>query len=564
MISPPDGCLWLLLRTKIRMLANRFDQSARQAPIKLVTTLIVVLLIWYGLYRLFWEALNFIHYGRLEAIVAVPVIFQFFFVALAVMLAFSNAIIAYGGLFGRGEAAYLLAAPVHPRDIVTLKFLESLFFASWSLVLLGLPLMAAMAAQKQAAASWAFYAFFTGFFASFVPIPAALGLVAAWATARYFPRSRLRVLMLAGFLLAGAAGYYAARIASQTADDSALWIKRFFDQMAPLQHALLPNQWIAAGIMAAAEGEYGSAGFYLFVLSANALFLSWVAVEVVSRRLTPAFARAQSAGGHALLGTAGRGLLTRAAEAPFFYLPRSLRLFARKDIRCFLRDPVQWSQMAILLGLLALYVSNVGRLSGGGGGSRDWVHLVSFLNLTTVTLILATFTSRFVYPLVSLEGQQFWVLDLLPIRRDRILWGKFAYAATVTVAAGLVVTILSIRSLETEPALAAAQIAAVTSICIGLCGTAVGFGACWPMFHQRNPARIASGFGGTVNLIVSVMLATITLGAIAVGGVLARTDDGEIRWSVAGLFLAGACVFDVIAGGTVLAVGIRRFRRVEF
>src|SRR5690606_35245251 len=91
----------------------------------------------------------------LEGIVATPLIFTFFFLALTGMLAFSNAILSYGSLFRRKESEYLLAAPFAPRDIVIVRYLESLALSSWSLVLLGLPLMMAIARVFQE--QWTFY-----------------------------------------------------------------------------------------------------------------------------------------------------------------------------------------------------------------------------------------------------------------------------------------------------------------------------------------------------------------------------------------------------------------------
>ena len=58
-----------------------------------------------------------------------------------------------------------------------------------------------------------------------------------------------------------------------------------------------------------------------------------------------------------------------------------------------------------------------------------WVNMVSFLNLSVVGLLLSTFTTRFVFPMISLEGRRFWILGLLPVRRTTILWSKFFFAA---------------------------------------------------------------------------------------------------------------------------------------
>ena len=98
-----------------------------------------------------------------------------------------------------------------------------------------------------------------------------------------------------------------------------------------------------------------------------------------------------------------------------------------KDFRLFRRDPVQWTQVLIFVGLLFLYFVNIRRLR------YDqyyvvWVNMVSHLNIAVVGLLLSTFTTRFIYPMVSLEGRRFWMLGLVGVRRETILWSKFAFA----------------------------------------------------------------------------------------------------------------------------------------
>src|ERR1700690_3137540 len=87
-----------------------------------------------------------------------------------------------------------------------------------------------------------------------------------------------------------------------------------------------------------------------------------------------------------------------------------------KDFPLFRRDPVQWSQFIISFGLLALYVVNIRRLSY----IPNYSAMIGFLNLAVVGLILSTFTTRFIFPMISLEGRRLWILGLLPIKRDSI------------------------------------------------------------------------------------------------------------------------------------------------
>ena len=109
-------------------------------------------------------------------------------------------------------------------------------------------------------------------------------------------------------------------------------------------------------------------------------------------------------------------------------LPRQIRLLLVKDVRLFRRDPIQWVQLLFFFALLGLYFFNVRRFSPPDLQQLGWVNLISFLNLSVVGLLMSTFTTRFVFPMVSLEGRRLWTLGLLPLRRETILWGKFFFA----------------------------------------------------------------------------------------------------------------------------------------
>src|SRR5688500_838871 len=84
--------------------------------------------------------------------------------------------------------------------------------------------------------------------------------------------------------------------------------------------------------------------------------------------------------------------------------------------------------------------------------------LIAFLNLTAISLILATFTNLFIFPLVSLDGQHLWLLGLLPLARSRIILAKFQYALTMTLIAALGVMAVSLYRLELPRPMAVAHL----------------------------------------------------------------------------------------------------------
>jgi ABC-2 type transport system permease protein len=559
-LTPAAGSLiGLLLRVKVRSLWNRTVQATAEAPIRVSVAALLIALIWLGLYGLFWMVFDQIDRATpLEATVAIPLVYNFFFAAMLVMLAFSNAIIVHGALFGKHEAEYLLAAPVSPRDLVTVKFIESLILASWSLILLGLPLMMAMADR---AMDEVFYVLFLAFFICFIPIPGALGLLLAWLTARFLPRKALRGAAVIGAMVVAAALIWLLRSLRMGEQVTDAWLRSFLGRMSFVESAFLPNNWVAKGIDHALHNQLEDALMYLAVTASNALFLSWIVIRLVARCFDPAYDRASvgiSSGWRKPADALGGfcGLV-------FSYLSRPLRLIAAKDLRTFLRDPLQWSQLLILFALIMLYLTNMPTLQLQLANS-GWALVIPLLNLCATSLILATFTCRFVFPLVSLEGRQLWLIGLLPVPKGMILRAKFAFAMTVTLLVTCAATAYGAMMLEMSLIWSCIHLIITVSICFGLCGLAVGIGARIPMFDQPNAARIANGFGGTINLISSLALTTVVLTAVGLATWRSRyLPDHELP-AAGDLILCGSvAAISIVIGYGALQMGEAHFNRAE-
>jgi ABC-2 type transport system permease protein len=259
----------------------------------------------------------------------------------------------------------------------------------------------------------------------------------------------------------------------------------------------------------------------------------------------------------------------------FFFLPRPIRLLILKDLRTFRRDPAQWSQFLIFFGLLAFYFLNIPRLSYDVQ-SPYWRNLVSFLNLGVTTLILSTFTSRFIFPLLSLEGRNFWVLGLLPLRREAILWGKFAFSFGIALVPTEALVVLSDVKLRMSPWMVVLHAATVAVLCLGLSAISVGLGARLPNLRESDPSKIATGFGGTLNLLVSLVFIFSIVTALALPCHLyfAGSESSEVVGALAlseerfQLWMTVSILASLVIGavGTIVPVriGIKAFQRMEF
>jgi ABC-2 type transport system permease protein len=561
-IGPPShlpGFRWLF-RLRMTVMRNRLGQLINQSPLKLLLVILFISIIWGSLYLVFDEAFRFMRRFEQSSAIAIPYVFHVFFVAMTALLAFSSAVLAYGALFSRKEPSFLLATPHSPRNVVAIMYIEALFFASWSLLLLGVPLMIAFG--KVQGLPWYFYLTFMVSFLGFVPIPGALGLIVALSVAMWLPRQAKRVLMYAAAVAIGLLALWWGRLWVAASETSNTWLQSFLGELQYLKAALLPSTWVANAIRSAVENRPADAAFYLFVTVSTGLFFSWAAITFTGSRLLVAFGRA-----HAVTNKARTysGRISRwLTDVAFFYAPPQMRTLILKDVRSFLRDPVQWSQLAILFGLLGLYLVYLPR-SRPEGFDLPWKGLICFLNYGAVSLILSTFTSRFVFPMMSLEGRQIWLVALWPLPREKVMWAKFLFATTVTAIAAMSVTALSIHSLDLPWTLTIVQCCATLTTCLGLCGLAIGVGARLPSFNESNSGRIASGLGGTVNLIASVALVAAS---IVLFGLICYDMVGAGSLNRLGTAQGAALTMIMILGlGTCwlsMAMGVNSFRKQEF
>jgi ABC-2 type transport system permease protein len=222
----------------------------------------------------------------------------------------------------------------------------------------------------------------------------------------------------------------------------------------------------------------------------------------------------------------------------------------------------------ILFGLLMMLgASNFRRYYTAGLALMDQ-YAISLMNLAGTSILLCAGLSRFVFPLMSLEGRKFWILGLTPVSRDQLLWGKFAFAATgsLVIAESLIIVSDTLIGLPWDGILLHVLVVAV--VALGLSGINVGLGAYLPNFRETDPSKIVVGFGGTVNMVTGLGFVVLVVGLMAVPFhtaqlAAARSPDGAISpWVFVGLPLG--LLLGFLAVSLPLRAGARSLRRMEF
>ncbi len=555
---------------------------------RLRTTLLV------GLSSLFWVGLFVLFYGGFEFVVdnvgapgdqyhaqTVQFVFTLFFVSLQVMLVFSSGIILYGGLYDSQETAFLMTLPVRDSRLVFYRFQESLFFSSWGFFLLASPMMVAYG--MVVAAPWYSFAYLPVMVVSFAYIPCAVGAILCLLLISRLPHMRRIVVGLVAAVVIGVAYFSIWRTLNISNADllGAAWFKETFHRFEFTRGEWLPSTWLSNGLLEAARPltmdpsdlPWLESGKYLIVLVSNALLLhvmvTWIGKRVFRKGYFGLSSR------QARQSKPSMAWVDKIAITLFKPFRKETQLLILKDLRMFRRDPVQWSQFLIFFGLLLLYFANVDRFRQHQADLSvlTWVNVVSFLNLAVVGLILSTFTTRFIYPLISLEGRRFWILGRLPVDRDTILWSKFLFAACGSLLPCCGLVLLSDVMLEVSLMVVIVHQIICLLLCIGLSGMAVGLGAIMPNFREQSPSKIAAGFGGTLNLVLSALyiLVVVLMTALPCHFYLLSTTSeipprmlqpGFLRLWL-GLGVGGSLVLAILVTVLPMRSGLKAFRDIE-
>lgn len=497
----------LLRHLRWRLFRNHFDTLLKQSPIRVLTILLCSALVWGSLF-----ILSRLGFRELETRWDLPldermivVLFDVMFFALAFLLIFSSGIILFASLFSTTESWYLLSTPIPADHVFAYKFQGAIAFSSWAFILLGSPILLAYGLEVGDGAPGIYFLTLPLFVVGFVLLPGSIGALLVLVLVNVVPRRRKQVFWMLGVFALVALlllGVLVLRGARPYGFGSRDWFESLLGDLALLGTRLVPLHWMSHGLRAAARGETANTLYHLALVWSNGLMLYLATVWTARRLYRRGFERLAS--GTDMRRRYGGAWLDAIVERLLFFLDRQTRLLVVKDFRTFRRDPAQWFQLAIFLGLVLLYFSNLRRFYSQQL-AIPFRNGISLLTLAATAFLLCAYTGRFIFPMLSLEGRKFWILGLLPLEREKLLLGKFAFSALWCVLSGALVVLLSDLLLGMPAAVVLVHQAAVFVVGIGLSGLSVGLGAVMPNFRESDPSKIAVGFGGTLNLVAGLL-----------------------------------------------------------
>jgi ABC-2 type transport system permease protein len=484
--------------------------------------------------------------------------------AFSAILLLSNLVTSLSTFFLARDLDLLVSAPVEWGRFYLAKLGETVVHSSWMVALLAVPLLAAYGLVWHGGPLFPLVAA-----AALLPLFIVSGVIGSAITlllVTIFPARRTRDLL--GLVTVAAVGALVLFIRVLRPEQLARpeGFQNLVDFIAILRapsHPLLPSEWSAGMLMNWLTRVPDPLPIALLWSTAGALVVIGAALH--RRWYLAAFSRAQEGADHfgrtSRWSTAGGWLLRG--------MPPMRREFILKDLRIFFRDTTQWSQL-ILIGVLVLVILfNVQALPLFTGERVPifLVTLIVFLSQGLAGFAIANVAAHFIFPSVSLEGRQLWLLRSSPLDPGAMLRGKYLVGIVPLLVLALGLTITTDVLLRANSFMMVVSVATVVAYTLAVGGLALGMGTLFPQFETENAAQIPTSFGGLVFMLLAVALlgAVITLEAFPIEERIRATQTG----AAGGIGLTGvlsfalAAAFCLVAGVLPLRHAVRRLAALE-
>lgn len=544
-----------------RMISSGIRTQSWRRWLEIATSLVILTGVEWGGYLLFKEAFQFLlQQGEIGQIM-LDRLFNMGWTLIFLLLIISNIITAFSTLYRQPEVTFLLSTNLSYSNIFKLKSVDNVLYSSWAIILLGLPLIIAYGSIMEIN-GWTLLALSVFGLIPLLLIAGALALIVAVILVRLSEFVKLRTsFILLGFSLVGLFLVYRqfnqAEMVVAGDISSMRYLGRYISNLSRIPFPIAPGYWFTQSFQSIINTDRLSLLFYMGLL---------ITTMLVSHELMIASARKLYYRSWQVLQSRSRIISSKQSRSGFivkrwFGKPQTQALFI-KDLIQFQRTPQQWIQFLIFLLMIMIYIVNLSRIQYGLQSASDfWQRLVFILNFGFSGFIMASLITRFVFPLISMEGQNRWVLISAPLSINQIFRQKLILSVTIFFILAELVAITSGLLLRQELTLIIMTSGMLLLMSVALTSLSLGLGAIFPLYHETNPMRIVSGLGGIIAILLSlVYLGLMILAMIALYGNYLTVGSSLYSTGLVG----GILLFNLIVIVLPLKIGLSAFKKSMF
>ncbi|MCP4105303.1 MAG: hypothetical protein GY749_07185 [Desulfobacteraceae bacterium] len=414
------------------------------------------------------------------------------------LLIFSSILTSLSKLYLSRDLNFVHSMPVPSYKIFLARWTDSTIESSWMVIVYILPVLLAYGIAFDAGPF--FYASVVMALVPLSMIASSVSSILVMGAVIFIPANRMKTVFIFFGLVLFMVLYMAFRLLRPELlvdPDVFLTALVYMKNLQTPSSPFLPSTWAYDSIKNALSGQtwqglfhmalsWSCAGTFLFFITMIADFIYF-----------KGFSKTQTA--------SVRLFKNNNSQNSFLnFLPASVRAMTVKEIKTFLRDQTQWTQLFLIAGLIFIYTYNfkVLPLDKAPINTVYLQNLLSFLNMGLALFVLTAITARFGYPAVSAEKDGFWIIKSAPVSIKSFLWIKFfIYYFPLLILTEILIIATNIL-LDVTPFMMVLSSISVFFMVPGIVSMGIGFGAAYPDFKAENPLQTVMSFGGILFMIL--------------------------------------------------------------
>lgn len=428
------------------------------------------------------------------------IIFFIFFISINA----GNIIVSWSTLYKSAEVNFLFTKPVKPYKIFIIKFFDNLFYSSSTLLMILLSLFLGYVLYYKLDLISLVYIFIFNLL-PFIINAASLGVIILLITVKLASiiGARQLIISLVIFYIASLLIFFKMfSPVSLVYQVLAAYpnVNQYFDYLIPGLVKWLPNQWFSDSLYWTVNGDYLTSFKYsCFQLGSAFLSLS-LAVYLGKKWYYKTWLMNIS-----LKSKKEKKSITK----EFLQWSGQTLSIIKKDLILFYRDSTQVIHFAVLIVLIMIFMASVSGISFTRFDDANLTALIYLVIVLFNVLLISSFSLRFVFPIVSLEGLTFWKIKSAPIENQKFLHVKLLPYLLFMNLLGILLTYFTHLSLA--PHLMGVAILTIIPVTNAIVIFNFAMGIIFAKYNEKNAIRISSSKGASLTFLISLIFMLVLL-----------------------------------------------------
>ena len=467
---------------------------------------IVYLLFAYGCYLFTINTLDYllatVKIGSFLVHRFILIILFIFFITINV----GNIVVSFSTLYKSKEVSYLITKPISFTKLFIIKFLDNFFYSSTTLLLIITSVLIGYSVYFNL--NWIFYpVVLLLLILPFMFTAGSLGVIILLLILKLsskFGIKKILVLISIIYLLSVISFYFISSplVLIQKVFEYYPNINQYFGFLENDLIKFLPNYWISESLYWISTGKYFRAVPFIYFNVVSSIGIFAIALLMAKKWYYETWLTS--------LKITNDLRVKNGFSSRFFRFDKASMLnpfeesIMKREFWMFFRDPSQWVHFTVLVLLITIFISSVSGINNIIDNTyNEYLKTIVYLVITLFNVFLiASLSLRFVFPLISLEGDTLWKVRSAPVNPNHLLMKRLMIYFFVIFFIGQLISYYSNHQFPAQLSVIAQINTAI--ITFTLVSLNFGMGGIFANFKEKNAIRIASSQGASITFLFTL------------------------------------------------------------